>query len=112
MLDRLPVAELVAAQEKAPGCTQFDLLMPAVLVAILYFVWIRPSQNERKKHQELLDSLKRGDEILTQTGMLGTVADIQDKVVVLEVARNVKIRMLKTGVLRKIKGEDDDEKAK
>jgi preprotein translocase subunit YajC len=85
-----------------------------VLFAVLYFVWLRPAQKDRKKHQELLESLKRGDEVLTQSGVLGTVADLDDKVATLEIARNVKVRFLRSTIARKITpdGVGDDKASK
>ncbi len=98
------LASLVPAQaERAPqGCANINILLPVLLFSILYFVWLRPAQKERRKHQDLLDSLKRGDEVLTSAGILGTVADMEEKVVTLEVARNVKIRVLRSTVARKV----------
>lgn len=98
------VASLATAQTGgAPqGCGQADLLLPAVLFAVLYFVWLRPAQKDRKRHQDLLESLKRGDEVLTQSGIFGTVTDLDDKTVTLEIARNAKVKFLKSTVARKV----------
>lgn len=100
------VASLLAAQTDAPGpagCSRVDLFLPIAMMAILYFIWIRPASKERKQHQQMLENLKRGDEVLTQSGIIGTVADISDAVVTLEVARNVKIRVLKSTVSKRMK---------
>lgn len=97
---------LVAAQEPAPpSCLGGQLLLPAIMLAILYFVWLRPAQKDRQKHEELLKSLKRGDEVLTSTGIYGTIADIQESTLMLEVARNVKVKILRSAVLRKVTPE-------
>lgn len=98
------VASLATAQADGapPGCDQVNLLLPIVLFAVLYFVWLRPAQKDRKRHQDLLESLKRGDEVLTQSGIFGTISDIDDKVVTLEVSRNAKIKFLKSTIVRKV----------
>lgn len=98
------VASLATAQaEGVPqGCGQADLLLPIVLFAVLYFVWLRPAQKERKKHQQLIEALKRGDEVLTQSGIFGTITDMDDKVVTLELSRNVKAKFLRSTIVRKV----------
>lgn len=107
-----PLALVAAQEQPAPSCAGGQFLLPVIMVAILYFVWLRPAQMDRKKHEELLKSIKRGDEVLTSTGIFGTVADIQEKVVSLEVARNVKIRVLRSAILRKVEAEKSTESKK
>ncbi len=77
------------------------MLLPIVMMAILYFVWIRPSNKDRKTHQSMLEALKRGDEVVTTSGILGSVADMSDNIITLEVARNVKIRVLKSTIQKR-----------
>lgn len=110
MLGQPPVHLLFAAQEggQGGGFGSFDLLLPIILFAILYFVWLRPAAQERKKQHDLIQSLKRGDEVITQQGLFGTVADLQEKTLTLEVARNVKVKMLRTAVLRKVPAPTED----
>ncbi|MGF1511321.1 MAG: preprotein translocase subunit YajC [Myxococcota bacterium] len=121
MLGRFwPVAQLAAAQEGSPppqGFLNSPFVLTAVMLAILYFVWIRPASRDRKKHQEMLESLKRGDEILMQNGIFGTISDMSDKTMTIEVARNVKVRVLKSSISRKVEpagaeSKDKDQKAK
>jgi preprotein translocase subunit YajC len=107
------LASLMTAQGGAQGpagCAESGLFLPVVMIAILYFVWILPTQRERKKHQGVLDTLKRGDEVLTSAGLFGTITDMTDKVFTIEIAKNVKVRVLKSSVARKI--DDADTAAK
>jgi len=108
------VASLATAQaEGSPqGCVDPNLMLPVVLFAVLYFVWLRPAQKDRKRHQDLLESLKRGDEVLTQSGIFGTVSDLDDKTVTLEIARNAKVKFLRSTVARKVTGSGAQEDAK
>ena len=102
------VALLLTAQtppEGQPGWGSGDLLLPVVLFSVFYFLVIRPGSRDRKKHQAMLDALKRGDEVVTNAGMLGTVADIDPSIITLEVARNVKIRVLKSVVQKRVVDE-------
>lgn len=107
------VAALLAAQtpESGGGFGGADLVLPVVMMLILYFVWIRPAGKERRQHQSMLDALKRGDEIVTSSGILGTVSDIQEKVMTIEVAKNVKIRVLKSAVSKRVGDIEKDGKA-
>ena len=85
---------LVSQQQQGPaGCAagSSNMLLMAVMLGILYFVWIRPAGTERKKHQQMLEQLKRGDEVITNSGIFGTIADMDERTMTLEVARNVKI---------------------
>lgn len=89
------------APARAGGCAESPILLPVIMIAILYVVWILPSQKERKKHGEMLEALKRGDEVVTTSGILGTITDITDKIFTIEIAKNVKIRVLKTSVAKR-----------
>jgi preprotein translocase subunit YajC len=61
-----------------------------------------------KEHQTLMSGLKRGDEVVTSAGIFGTVADINEKVVTLEVAKNVSLRVLKSQVNQVVTGPVQD----
>jgi preprotein translocase subunit YajC len=100
------VALLLASQAQpdpgAGGCAAggSNMLLMVIMLGILYFVWIRPAANERKKHQHMLEQLKRGDEVVTNSGIFGTIADMDDRTITLEVARNVKVKFLRSAVLK------------
>jgi preprotein translocase subunit YajC len=70
----------------------------AVLFLIMYFLLIRPQQKQAKEHRLLLQSLKKGDDVVLQSGILGTVHTVMDKLVVVEVANGVRLRVLKSAV--------------
>jgi preprotein translocase subunit YajC len=95
----------------AGGAGGSQMIMMVIMMAILYFVWIRPAGNERKKHAQMLEQLKRGDEVITNSGMFGTIADMDDKTITLEVARTVKIKLLRSAVSRPSADLDKSPKA-
>ena len=76
----------------------FGLLMPIALIAIMYFLMIRPQMKRAKEHRAMLDKLSKGDEVITSGGIAGTVTDIGDNFVTLEVADNVRVRVQKAAV--------------
>jgi len=72
----------------------FAALVPLLLMfAIFYFLLIRPQQRKQKKHRELLSSLKRGDSIVTVGGLHGKITGITEKVVTLEIAEKVRVKV-------------------
>ena len=88
-----------AAPSSAGGLTSqpggLMAFMPFILMfAVLYFLILRPQQKKMKEQQEMLSSLKHGDEIVTASGILGKVTGITDKVVTVEVADNVRVKMM------------------
>lgn len=70
----------------------------AIMMAVVYFLIIRPQQKKVKEHQAALEKLKHGDEVVTQSGIFGTITNIADKVVTLEVDKGVRLRVLKSQV--------------
>ncbi|MDI7268046.1 MAG: preprotein translocase subunit YajC [Myxococcota bacterium] len=93
------------AEQKSQGdfLTQCgpQILMLAVMFAIFYFLLIRPQQKKAREHQELLKRIQRGDKVITNGGILGTVTGIDDKWVVLEVSEKVRIKVLRSHIAGK-----------
>ena len=80
------------------GFGSFGLLFPIILIAIMYFLMIRPQMKRQKEHKAMLDKLSRGDEVLTSGGLAGVVTDIGDNFVTVEIADNVRIRVQKGAI--------------
>lgn len=77
----------------------FGMLMPFILMfGVIYFLIIRPQQKKMKEHQGTLEKIKYGDEIITNAGIFGKITGITDKVLTVEIADGVKIKMLKSQV--------------
>jgi preprotein translocase subunit YajC len=73
----------------------------------MYFVMIRPQQKQAKTHRELLTGLKKGDEVITQGGILGKIHLVSEQTVTLEIASGVRIRVLKRSIYAKGSVGDD-----
>ncbi len=80
------------------GDTMSTLLLIAPMVLIFYFFLIRPQTKKAKEHQSFLDTIKRGDKVITSGGIWGKVAAVTDKTVDLEISNNVKVRITKGSV--------------
>ena len=75
----------------------------ALMFAVIYFLMIRPQQKKMKDQQNMLSNLKVGDEVLTASGILGKIAEITDKIVAVEVADRVRVKMLKSQITQVVK---------
>ena len=73
-----------------------------VIVGIFYFMGVRPQQKERKKQQEMLNSLAVGDTVLTTSGFYGVVIDLTDDTVIVEFGgnKNCRIPMQKSAIVQ------------
>lgn len=81
----------------AGGMAAFQQVIPLVFMfAIFYFLLIRPQQKKAKEHRALLDSLKKGDSVITAGGVHGKIASVDDTLVNLEIANGVVIKISKS----------------
>lgn len=85
------------------------LWLPWILIIVVfYLLLIRPQQKRQKEHKTMLENLRKGDKVITNSGMFGTIVGFNEKenVVVLKIAEEVKIEMLKSSIAGRVeKGE-------
>jgi len=78
------------------------LLLPIVLLlGVFYFMLIRPQQRRSRSQRSLMDSLSVGDDVITIGGMHGTITEIDDDSILLEVAPEIEIRFIRSAISRK-----------
>ena len=83
-------------------------LIPFLLIfVIFYFLMIRPQQKKQKQQQTLLDALKKGDKVVTTSGISGTITNLGKATVTLQIADNTKVKMQRENVAR-VRAEDED----
>jgi preprotein translocase subunit YajC len=93
-----------AGPAAAPSCFDVQMLVPmAGIVAVFYFMMIRPQQKQAQKQREMLASLKKGDTVLTQAGFYGRIVTVGEKEVTLEIAApggggSTKVRFVKSQI--------------
>jgi len=92
------LAQTADAQGAAPQSMLNLLGLPLVLFGIFYFLVIRPQSRHAKQHQSFVTGLKKGDEVATQGGIIGTVYAVEEKLVVIDVGGGTKLRVLKNQV--------------
>ena|SRR5436190_24065844 len=94
LLDLLiPSAHAQSATPAAGGSMLGTLALPIVFIAVMYFLMIRPQMKRQKDHRAMLDKLQRGDEVITNGGIAGTVTEMGDNFVSVEVANGVQLRV-------------------
>jgi preprotein translocase subunit YajC len=89
------------AQAAAGGGAAGGLIgfVPILLIfAIMYFLMIRPQQKKMKEHKAMVEALRRGDQVLTAGGMIGKVVKVNEGEVEVELAPNVKVRVVKNTI--------------
>ena len=90
----IPVANAqTAAPAAAPGGMLSTLLFPVILIAIMYFLMIRPQMKRQKEHRAMLDKLAKGDEVITNGGIAGTVVGIGENFITVEVASGGQLKL-------------------
>lgn len=98
------------AEAGVGGGSLQSILMIALLVLVFYLLIIRPQQRRRKQQTEMQSRLRPGQEVLTQAGFYGTVVEVRDSEVELEISPGSRIRILKAGIADVVPepGADDD----
>jgi preprotein translocase subunit YajC len=77
--------------------------MFAIMIGIFYFLLIRPQQKKAKEHRSLLESLKKGDAVVTAGGVYGKVIAVDDNIINLEIATGVNIKIKKGHIAEVVK---------
>ncbi len=82
------------------------IIWVVVFIAIFYFMAIRPQQRQRRAHMELLNSLKRGDTIITAAGIYGKVNKVDDQMVEVEISKGVVVKIHRRSVSEIVRDKD------
>jgi preprotein translocase subunit YajC len=86
------------AQDAAQSGGLMSFLPLIVIFAVFYFMLIRPQMKRAKEHKQLVASLSKGDEVITNGGMLGKITDVTESFVTLELADNLQIKLQRAAV--------------
>ncbi|HXL03732.1 MAG: preprotein translocase subunit YajC [Firmicutes bacterium] len=93
------------------GSLASSLIMLALMFGILYFFMIRPQQTQQKKRQEMLDSLRKGNTVITIGGIYGQIVEVKEDSLIIQIADNVRIRTLR-GAVSSVLGKGEPTKDK
>jgi len=83
------------------------LIFFGIMIALMYFILIRPQQKQQKQVQQMQASLKKGDKVITTGGIYGLVEQVSDKSVTLKIAENTKVRFGRQ-FIASIRGDEDE----
>lgn len=84
---------------------QAGMLFPMIMIfVVFYFMLIRPQQKKQRELQDWLKTLKKGDEVVTSSGIIGKISGLKDNEVVLEVQEKVRMRVLRSHIAGKAPG--------
>ena len=86
------------AQDAAATGGLMSFLPLIVIFAVFYFMLIRPQMKRSKEHKQLISQLSKGDEVITNGGLLGKIIDVSDSFVTLELADNLQIKLQRQAV--------------
>lgn len=112
------ISQAYAQDGAAPGGfgDPMFLIMMVAMFAVFWFLVIRPQQKRAKEHQNMLKGIKRGDQVVTNGGIIGRVARIEgDGIVLLEVADGVRVKCQQSMIadlVKKTEPRDDGDKDK
>jgi preprotein translocase subunit YajC len=84
-------------QGEGPGLMSNVILFGSIIL-IFYFMIIRPQQKRTKERQKLIESMKKGDKVITSGGMYGTVAGLDEKTVLVEIADKIKVKLDRSAI--------------
>jgi preprotein translocase subunit YajC len=88
-----------AAGANAQGSSMGFLLMIILIFVVMWLFMIRPQQKKQKEVEKFREGLKKGDKVVTIGGIYGTVVEVKDKTLILEIDQNVKIKVDKASVV-------------
>ena len=95
------IMTILQAAPAAQAGSQWSMwIMLALIFVVMWFFMIRPQRKQQKELQNFRDSLKKGDKVVTVGGIFGTVAEIKENTVLIEVDNNVKIRVSKNALVK------------
>lgn len=108
IISQVQAQELDAGAPAPAGEFSLSSFAPLILIfAIFYILIIRPQNKKMKTHQALINAVKKGDKVITNSGILGTIQDIDSKegIISLEIAEDVVIKILKNNITEVTSGK-------
>ena len=86
-----------------------SILLIVGLIVIFYFMLIRPQQKRMRQQMELMNNLREGDDVMTSSGIYGTITEIEEETVLLEISEDVEVRVAKSAISRTFAEHEEPE---
>ena len=85
----------------------FSMFLPLILIfGVFYFLLIRPQQKRAKEHKSMLEAVRRGDVIVTNGGLIGKIVKVKDDVLVVDLAENVRVEVVR-GMVQDVRSKTE-----
>src|SRR4029078_13386433 len=108
----LMIAILLQASGNSAAALFVQVLPILAIGLVFYFLVIAPANKQRRKTQEMISSLKKGDSVVTSGGIYGTIQGVEAEVVYLKIADNVKVKVLRSAVTSVVTGQSQTERVR
>ena len=97
-------------QSTGGGASAYGGLIPIVLMGVIfYFLVLAPANKQRKKTQEMLSRLEKGDRVVTSGGIYGTISRVESETVYLKIADNVTVKVARSAISGLMSGESESQ---
>ena len=105
-----PLYLLRAVPREGGNAGAIFMVQMVLIFAIFYFLLIRPQAKERRRHEEMLTKVKKGDEIVTNGGIIGTIVHVEEKRLTIKTAENTRITVDRSRIaaVLNVKGEPQE----
>ena len=97
---------LLAAPREGGNATMIFMLQMGAIFAIFYFILIRPQKKEQQKHRQMIEELKKGDEVITNGGIIGNVVHVAEDRLTIKTAESTRLVVERARVARVISGQE------
>lgn len=102
---------ILAAPREGGNTTLIFMMQMAAIFAIFYFLLIRPQRKEQERHRTMIAELRKGDEVVTNGGIIGTVVHIQEDRLTIKTGENTRLVVERARIARIITGQEPASKA-
>jgi preprotein translocase subunit YajC len=100
----------IALLQSSGGAAALANFLPIIAIGLVfYFLVIAPASKQRKKQQEMISALKKGDRVLTTGGIYGTIQGVEPEAVYLKIAENVKVKVARSAISGVVTGESESQ---
>jgi len=96
MMDFLISPAHAAGEAASPG--MMDFAFPIVLLVLFYFMLIRPQSKRAKEHREMQGAIAKGDEVVTDGGLMGKITNIGDNAITVQLAENLEVKVRRESI--------------
>ena len=102
---------ILAAPREGGNATLIFMMQMAAIFAIFYFLLIRPQRKEQERHRKMIAELRKGDEVVTNGGIIGTVIHAQEDRLTIKTAENTRLVVERARIARVTSGQEPGSKA-